>query len=232
MQLFYAADIRDGKPVLDKTDSGHCIKVLRKKLGDEIHLIDGKGTMFTAKIVDANHNKCKYEVIAEQEGFGIREKYLHVAISPTKNISRFEWFLEKAVEIGVEEITPILTYHSERKVLNEERLTKILISAMKQSLKAKLPKLNPLMKWKSFLQEESWSTYDFRGIACMTEKSASFTNQKLGQNALVVIGPEGGFSDLEIEEAVEQNFTPVTLGKSRLRTETAGIVVCSLFAFE
>ena len=229
MQLFYAENIRDGKLVLDKTDSGHCIKVLRKKLGDEIHLVDGKGMMFTAKIVDANHNKCKYEIIAEQKGGGLREKYLHVAIAPTKNISRFEWFLEKATEIGIEEITPILTYHSERKTIKEDRLNKILISAMKQSLKAKLPKLNSLMKWKPFLQEESWSTYDFKGIACMTEKSTLFKEQRLGQNTLVVIGPEGGFSDLEIEEAVKQNFTPVTLGESRLRTETAGIVVCSLF---
>jgi len=229
MQLFYAENIREGKFVLDKTDSGHCIKVLRKKAGDEIHLADGKGMLFTAKIVDANHNKCKYEIITEQEGFGVREKYLHVAISPTKNINRFEWFLEKATEIGIEEITPILTYHSERKTIKEDRLNKILISAMKQSLKAKLPKLNPLMKWKSFLQEESWSTYDFKGIACMVEKSTSFKKQAFGQNTLVVIGPEGGFSDLEIEEAVAQNFTPVTLGESRLRTETAGIVVCSLF---
>ncbi len=229
MQLFYTADILDGKCVLDKTDSGHCIKVLRKKTGDEIHLVDGKGTMYTAKIVDANHNKCKYEIISEKEGFGVREKWLHIAMAPTKNIGRFEWFLEKATEIGIEEITPILTYHSERKVIKEDRLTKILISGMKQSLKAKLPKLNPLLKWKEFLQEEAWSTYDFKGIACMTEKSSSLKTQELGQNALVLIGPEGGFSDLEIQEATEAGFKPVTLGESRLRTETAGIVVCSLF---
>jgi len=229
MQLFYASEIKLEGNNLDKTDSGHCVKVLRKSAGNTIHIVDGKGTLYEAEIMNGNPNKCSYKIVGKTEAYQKSEKYLHLAIAPTKNINRFEWFMEKATEIGINEITPIVTYHSERKKINEERLNKILISAMKQSLKAYLPKLNPLVKWKQFLKDQAERNYDFKGIACMTEKSRHFTETNKGQNALVLIGPEGGFSEQEIAEATASDCISVTLGASRLRTETAGIVACTLF---
>lgn len=240
MQLFYAPNIQDNN-ILDKSDSLHCIKVLRKQIGDTIHLIDGKGGFYKAIITDDNPKKCHFQITAQQLEYNKRKHHLHIAIAPTKNINRFEWFLEKATEIGIDEITPILTFHSERKKINHERLEKILISAMKQSLKAYLPQLNPLTKWKDFLKQtnasdtsdsQTDSAIDYKAIACMTEQSNHLFEDYKSGNASLLIGPEGGFSTKEIEQAQANGFAPVTLGNNRLRTETAGVVACQMIGLK
>ena len=238
MQLFYAPNIQtqiqDTNKVLDKSDSLHCVKVLRKQVGDTIHLIDGKGGFYTATITNANPKKCSFQIVEQQLEYKKRKQHLHIAIAPTKNINRLEWFLEKATEIGIDEITPILTFHSERKKINQERLEKILVSAMKQSLKAYLPQLNPLTKWKDFLKQinAAATQTNYKAIACMTEQSNHLFTDYTEGNALLLIGPEGGFSTQEIEQAQEAGFAPVTLGDNRLRTETAGVVACQMIGLK
>jgi 16S rRNA (uracil1498-N3)-methyltransferase len=144
MQLFYVPDISGAEVILDETESKHAIRVLRLQNGNPVQIIDGKGGFYEAEISDANPKKCKLVINKSHKEFGKRNFHLHIAIAPTKNIDRFEWFLEKATEIGIDEITPLLTSHSERKTINAERLEKILVSAMKQSLKAYLPQLHEL----------------------------------------------------------------------------------------
>ncbi len=225
--MFYSQEITQDILHLNKEDSRHCITVLRKKAGDTIQIVDGKGGVYTVQITLANPKKCAFEIVEKIEKERSPKQHLHLAIAPTKNINRFEWFLEKATEIGISEITPILTYHSERKVIKLERLNKIVLAAMKQSERAYLPQLNELRTWKQFLQEET-SPDTYKAIACMTEKSTHLFNNYSGGNALILIGPEGGFSLQEIEEAQAQHFQTVTLGSSRLRSETAGIVACQI----
>jgi len=227
MQLFYAPQILQNQLLLDKVDAQHCLKVLRKKEGDLLHLIDGQGGLYEVRLTSTNPKKCAFDIVKTTPNFGKRDKHIHIAIAPTKNISRLEWFLEKATEIGIEEITPILCHHSERKIIKPERLEKILIAAMKQSLKAYLPQLNPLTKFQNFVASQQ-DNADFKAIACMTEKENHLQNLYMGGNAVVMIGPEGGFSEKEISMAVAQNFKVVTLGTSRLRTETAGMVATLL----
>lgn len=225
MQLFYTPDIQGKQYTLNETESKHAVRVLRLANGDGIQLIDGNGNFYEAQIIDAHPKRCKVEVIKTVTGFGKRNHYLHVAVAPTKNIDRFEWFLEKATEIGIDEITPILCEHSERKAIKDERLEKVIVSAMKQSLKAYLPKLNPLTPLKELFDT------DFSGkkfIAhCYDQDKRELKNELEGsQKILVLIGPEGDFSEDEVEMAIDQKFVPVSLGESRLRTETAAVVAC------
>lgn len=227
MQLFYAPQILQNQYLLDKVDAQHCLKVLRKKEGDLLHLVDGQGGLYEVCLTSSNPKKCTFDIVKTTQEFGKRDKHIHIAIAPTKNISRLEWFLEKATEIGVEEITPILCRHSERKIIKPERLQKILVAAMKQSLKAYLPKLNPLTKFQDFVESQKDDDI-FKAIACMTEKENHLQVLYKGNNAVVMIGPEGGFSEKEISLATTQSFQPTTLGTSRLRTETAGIVATLL----
>jgi len=225
MQLFYAPQILKEQYLLDKIDAQHCLKVLRKKEGDLLHLVDGQGGLYEASLTSSNPKKCTFELLKTTPYFGKRAFRLHLAIAPTKNISRLEWFLEKATEIGVEEITPILCRYAERKFIKEERLNKILVVAMKQSLKAYLPMLNPLTKFSNFIDQQK-ATKSFKGIACMTEKESHLFHNYQEGNALILIGPEGGFSEKEVEAAKATNYKVVSLGDNRLRTETAGVVVC------
>ncbi|MBU8893748.1 MAG: 16S rRNA (uracil(1498)-N(3))-methyltransferase [Bacteroidales bacterium] len=225
MHLFYTPDISEETYTLDEIESKHCIKVLRLNTGDQIELIDGKGTFYEAKIIDPNPKKCKIEITKTIKEFGKRNHYLHIAIAPTKNMDRFEWFLEKATEIGVDEITPILCDRSERKIIKLERLEKIIISAVKQSIKAYKPKLNSLTNYSDFVK------LNFNGSKYIAhceenEKQSLKTSYKTGNNALILIGPEGDFSTKEIELAKILNFHEISLGQSRLRTETAGLVAC------
>jgi len=225
MHLFYTPELKNKIHTLDEIESKHCIRVLRLNINDEIQLIDGKGGFHKAKIIDPNHKKCQVEIIESALEYGKRNHYLHIAIAPTKNMDRFEWFLEKATEIGIDEITPILCEHSERKVLKNERLEKIIISAIKQSIKAYKPVLNPLTKFKDLISK------DFDGqkyIAhCEENKKISLKNAySKGENVLLLIGPEGDFSSEEIQQARLFNYNEISLGESRLRTETAGVVAC------
>lgn len=225
MHLFYTPDISAETYTLNEIESKHCTRVLRLTTNDQIELIDGKGNLFEAKITDPNPKKCSVEVVKTVKEFGKRNHYLHIAIAPTKNIDRFEWFLEKATEIGIDEITPIICEHSERKVIKPERLEKIIISAIKQSIKAYKPTLNKLISFSEFI------TQNFEGkkyIAHCEENSKTLLKSacKKEENVLILIGPEGDFSPTEIELAKQNNFIETSLGESRLRTETAGIVAC------
>jgi len=225
MHLFYTPDLKDNIYSLNETESKHCIRVLRLNIDDQIQLIDGKGGFYTAKIIDPNPKKCSVEIIEKKQEFGKRNHYLHIAIAPTKNIDRFEWFLEKATEIGIDEITPIICEHSERKIIKPERLEKVIISAVKQSIKAYKPILNDLTSYSDFLrQNETKSKF----IAHCEDNNKVFLKEayKIKDNATILIGPEGDFSPHEIEQAIKNNYKEISLGESRLRTETAGVVAC------
>ena len=221
MQLFFI-EKPESEIVLSKEESKHATKVLRKKEGDILNFTDGKGSFYKAEITIADTKKCRLQIISSKQKPKQHNYHLHIAIAPTKNMDRYEWFLEKATEIGIDEITPIICDHSERKVLKTERCNRILLSAIKQSLKFHLPKLNEAMPLKDFLE------LDFEGnkyIAhCEKSDKLELKNVKLEEKTLILIGPEGDFSPAEIEIALQNQFKAVSLGKSRLRTETAGIV--------
>jgi 16S rRNA (uracil1498-N3)-methyltransferase len=225
MHLFYTPDLNGNIYTLNEIESKHCVRVLRLSTSDTIELIDGNGGFYKAKITDANPKKCTVEIVETKKEFGKRNHYLHIAIAPTKNIDRFEWFLEKATEIGIDEITPILCDHSERKSIKNDRLEKIIISAVKQSLKGYKPKLNELTSYSDFIRK------NFDGAKliahCEENQKALLKNTyKKTQNTIILIGPEGDFSPAEISLAKENNYHEISLGESRLRTETAGIVAC------
>jgi 16S rRNA (uracil1498-N3)-methyltransferase len=189
--------------------------------------VDGKGGFYEAEISDANPKKCRLSILNSTFDFGKKDFHLHIAIAPTKNTDRFEWFLEKATEIGIDEITPILTSHSERKTVNHDRFEKILISAMKQSLKAYLPQLNGLMSFKELVVSNKTEN-KFIAYCDEIQKNHLKDLASKGNNTLVLIGPEGDFSPEEVLLAIENGFKVVSLGESRLRTETAGIVACHI----
>jgi 16S rRNA (uracil1498-N3)-methyltransferase len=226
VNLFYCENIAGGKAVLSEEESMHCARVLRKRAGDEIVIIDGKGLMCSATLLSINKKACEVEVkkIIRQE-----EKkafYLHIAIAPTKNISRIEWFLEKATEIGIDEITPIYCEHSERKTVRLDRLAKIVLSATKQSIKATLPLLNEPLSLTNFLEKESGEEKKFIAWCEHDDQDHLKDNYQEGESVTILVGPEGGFSLPEVELAKSNGFIPVSLGKSRLRTETAGLAAC------
>jgi len=231
MQLFYNPDIHEATSsfTFDKEESKHIVKVLRKSVGDVLHITNGLGWMFDAEIINADIKKCQAN-ISNAKQHPKREYKLHLAVAPTKMNDRFEWFLEKATEIGIDTITPILCDHSERKVIKLDRFEKILQSAMKQSLQCYLPTINELTPFNNFVNQ------DFKGqkyIAhCEDSDRKSLKNQlKPDQDIVILIGPEGDFSVKEIETALQHNFIPVTLGNTRLRTETAAIAACHSVAF-
>jgi 16S rRNA (uracil1498-N3)-methyltransferase len=226
MQLFYEPNILT-QPYLNEDDSKHCVKVLRHKIGDTINLVDGKGNWVTAKIVNTNFVNLKLDIQSIVNEYNKLNHYIHIAIAPTKNTDRIEWFLEKAIEIGVDEITFLQTQKSERKELKLNRLEKIAVSAMKQSKKAYLPKINPIVKLNDFLK------YDFSSfekyVAFVDENNSLYLHNIANKNGqyLVLIGPEGDFSIDEIAKLKAENYQCISLGKSILRTETAGIYICN-----
>lgn len=226
MQLFYNPSINEtvSSFVFDKEESKHIIKVLRKKEGDILFVTNGLGFLFKTEIAIASDNKCTVKI----NSFEQQEKpkfHLHLAVAPTKMNERYEWFLEKATEIGIQEITPIICEHSERKVIKTDRFQKILESAMKQSLHYYLPKLNEPMAFKDFLKKEN-KGQKFIAHCEETNKKSLKKELKTNQDVTILIGPEGDFSSKEIQLALEQNYMPVSLGQTRLRTETAAIVAC------
>lgn len=227
MHLFYVPNISGAEVILDETESKHAIRVLRLQTGDLVQIVDGTGGLFKAEIADANPKKCKLAIIESEWNFGKRNFHLHIAIAPTKNNERLEWFLEKATEIGIGEITPLISERSERKTVNPERLEKILVSAMKQSVKAYLPRLNSPQSFKELVKQPSNGK---KFIAYIEEKQSVHLKNVVGKNdnVLVLIGPEGDFSPAEVQLALQNGFQPVSLGDSRLRTETAGIVACHI----
>lgn len=231
MQLFYNPDIQETTDnfIFNKEESKHIVKVLRKSVGDILHITNGKGWLFDAEIIISDIKKCQASIINKAKQ--TKKNYtLHLVVAPTKMNDRFEWFLEKATEIGVDMITPILCNNSERKVIKIERFEKILQSAMKQSLQCYLPKINELISFKSFIDKE----FDGQLFIAHCEDSGRKSLKELLQkntDVTILIGPEGDFSVKEIEMALLRNFIPVTLGNTRLRTETAAISACHSVAF-
>ena len=226
MHLFYTPDINSNTYTLNEEESNHCNKVLRLKQDDRVHLIDGVGGLYTAEIAEVGKRAVRLNVLEKQSEYGKRNHYLHIAIAPTKNIDRLEWFLEKATEIGIDEITPIICERSERKIVKEERLEKVITSAVKQSLTAYHPKLNQAIALKDFLQNVNAA---HKLIAhCIDDEARKSIKEEIvpHQEYLILIGPEGDFTPKEIELALQIGYKPVTLGNTRLRTETAGLAAC------
>ena len=224
MHVFYTPDIQKSKE-LPEEEAQHCIRVLRSSIGDEITLTDGKGNFYKAEITAATNKRCQVAIKETIFQEPLWPCHLHIAMAPTKNMDRNEWFAEKATEIGFDELTFLNCRFSERKVIKTERIEKILISAIKQSLKARLPKLNEMTDFDKFI------TRNFKGQKFIAhcyegEKPMLMNILKPGEDALVLIGPEGDFSEEEVKKAIGQGFVPISLGKSRLRTETAALVAC------
>lgn len=222
--LFYTPDIAQSH-FLPEEESNHAVKVLRLQAGDRVELIDGRGGYFEAEITVPHHKRCEVNIISQVEEYRKRPFRIHIAIAPTKNMDRLEWFAEKVTEIGVEEITPVICRFSERRVVKCDRLEKILVSAAKQSKKAYLPKLNGQCDFSAFVRRQDLGQ---RFIAhCYEQDKRSLAGlYEPGRDATVLIGPEGDFSEAEVEMALQLGFSPVSLGGSRLRTETAGVVAC------
>ena len=231
MQLFYNSDISEQNNTFTfpKDESRHIVKVLRKKVGDTLYITNGKGFLFTAKITIADQKNCVVSI--ENSEFKKPTDYkLHLAVAPTKMNDRYEWFLEKATEIGITSITPIFCDHSERKNVKLDRFEKILQSAMKQSLHLYLPTLNQPISFKDYINQD-FSGDLFIAHCEETDKKSLKNEIKPNTETTILIGPEGDFSVNEIETAIKNKFIPVTLGNTRLRTETAAIVACHSVAF-
>ncbi|MGN7987763.1 16S rRNA (uracil(1498)-N(3))-methyltransferase [Pedobacter sp. 22226] len=226
MHIFYTPDITQNTYTLNEEESKHCVRVLRLGIGSIINLVDGKGGFYTAEITSDNPKKVALKILQVEKEFHKRNHYLHIAVAPTKNIDRIEWFLEKATELGIDEITPIITDRSERRVVKEDRLNKVITSAVKQSIKAYHPKLNDAISFDAFLKEP------FEGeqlIAhCIDNGEKQYISKLVAphQKYLILIGPEGDFTPEEVNLALNKGFKALTLGDNRLRTETAALAVC------
>lgn len=243
MILYYAPDI-ETSPILPEEESQHCVRVLRHTRGDEIIVTDGRGYFYTCVITNPSQHRCEVEIQSKQQQPINHHSHIHLAIAPTKNIDRLEWMLEKCVEIGIDEITPILCRYSERKTINYDRLQKIVISAAKQSLKAQFPVLHPLTPIEDIIhlpKSQNLSAFiaycndadrhDLKDEllrlaipSATAQPAADSVDMEQMPSILVLIGPEGDFSEREIQDALQNGFCPVSLGNSRLRTETAGLV--------
>jgi 16S rRNA (uracil1498-N3)-methyltransferase len=226
VNLFYQPLIAQDVFYLDQEESKHCVKVLRRMKDDALKITDGKGNFYEAVITKADPQQCQFQ-IKEKTAEPIKNFSIHIAISPTKNPERIEWFVEKAVELGVDEISFVHCKTTERPFIKIERLEKVAISAMKQSLKATLPKVNDLIKLDHLIKQskevEKFIAYVDHSNPVHLKNAATSAS-----NYLVLIGPEGDFSDGELAQAIQQGFQKVSLGNSRLRTETAGLAACHI----
>jgi 16S rRNA (uracil1498-N3)-methyltransferase len=231
MQLFYNSGLESSQKsfTFDKEESAHIVKVLRKQVGDILYVTNGLGFLFKTEIHIASANKCVVTILSFEKKEAPNYS-VHLAVAPTKMNERFEWFLEKATEIGCSEITPIFCDHSERKIIKLERFEKVVVAAMKQSLHTFVPKLNDAIAFTDFIK----LPFNGQKFIAHCEETKKQSLKELVQpqaNVLILIGPEGDFSPKEIELALQNNFIPVSLGKTRLRTETAAIVACHSVAF-
>jgi len=231
MQIFYAPDITGDTYTLDEKESKHLIRVLRMTKGESVKLIDGNGNLYEGIISNPDQNKCSIDITGKIKDFEKRNYRLHIAISPLKNPERFEWFIEKSVEIGIDEITPLLCRNTEKPGIKSERLNNLIISAMKQSLKATKTILNEPASFKDFINK------DLMGIRMIAHCDKSNERKNVSEvyskndNSIILIGPEGDFTRDEVDSAVNRGFLPVHLGPSRLRTETAGVAACHSIYF-
>lgn len=226
MHIFYTPDITQNTYTLNEEESKHCVRVLRLPIGTLVNLVNGKGGFYTAEIISDNPKKVILSILSVETEYNKRNHYLHIAVAPTKNIDRLEWFLEKATELGIDEITPIVTDRSERRVVKEDRLIKVITSAVKQSIKAYHPKLNDAISFDAFLKQP------FDGdklIAhCIDHGDKKYISDLIKPHGkyLALIGPEGDFTLNEVNEALKKGFKALTLGNNRLRTETAALSAC------
>ncbi len=231
MNLFYNPDIQGETFDLDEQESKHAVRVLRLKAGDPVCIVDGRGGWYEAEIAEDHPKRCSIRINSHTPDYQPLTYHLHLAISPIKSMDRFEWFLEKATEIGVSEITPLLCHRTERSRINLERLERILVSAMKQSLRAYKPILREPAPMDEFIKREYEGT---RGIAhCIPGENGGLSNRSgiadlpPDSRYTLLVGPEGDFTEEEVKIAQEASYTPFHLGYSRLRTETAGVYICS-----
>lgn len=240
MELFYCRDIASGATTLDAEESSHCVRVLRHRQGEEIHVVDGAGCLYRCEILDANPHALRFRILERQDGYGSHPYHLQMAVAPPKNIDRFEWFAEKATEIGVDIITPLFGEYSERKVFKPERVERILVSAAKQSHKGTVPTLEPAARVADFLAAHAGD--DALRCICYCDETASLGVEKRpltevlreaspNRPIILMIGPEGDFSRTEIAQAVSLGWQPVSLGSSRLRIETAAIAATAAVYF-
>ena len=225
MNVFYLPTAQIGTISFPEEESKHIVKVLRMKEGDRFCVTDGNGFLYDAELIDAHPKRAMAELSNKRQGYDIRDFKVSIAIAPTKLNERTEWFLEKATEIGIDEVKLFASYHSERRVANVERFKKIVVSAMKQSVKSKMPVIEEMIPFDKLVKQ------DFNGhkfIAWIDDgvKEQLCDLYKKGNNVLVLIGPEGDFSKEEVALAKENGFVPVSLGEARLRTETAAVVAC------
>lgn len=231
MQLFFHPQINQQQTelIFPRDESKHIVKVLRKRVGDELHITNGKGELFETKITQADQNKCRVEIV------GVTKEAppsvsLHMLVAPTKMNDRYEWFLEKATEIGVQEITPVICDHSERSIIKEERFQRVLQSALKQSLHTYLPCLHKQQDIREIIDTPFQGQKFIAHCEAGMERKQLGTKLKKGVDTRILIGPEGDFSKEEIDLALKSGWIPVSLGNSRLRTETAALVACHTFA--
>ena len=240
MELFYCRDIASGATTLDAEESSHCVRVLRHRQGETIHVVDGAGCLYRCEILDADPHALRFRILEKQEGYGSHPYHLQMAVAPPKNIDRFEWFAEKATEIGVDIITPLFGEYSERKVFKPERVERILVSAAKQSHKGTVPTLEPAARVADFLAAHAAD--DALKCICYCDETASLGVEKRplvnvlreafpNRPIILMIGPEGDFSRAEIAQAVSLGWQPVSLGSSRLRIETAAIAATAAVYF-
>ncbi len=231
MNLFYAPELTEqDEIILSAEESHHAVRVLRMAAGEQIILVNGRGGWYASKIIHPDAKACRVEIIDRQLGLGEPRYHLHIAMAPTKQIDRFEWFIEKATEIGISEITPLICDRSERRDVKPERLIKVAIAAMKQSLKAFHPVIHPTVSLRKFLALEISGS---KGIAHCLPGPKLWLNEACDRttNNCILIGPEGDFTPDEIQLASGSGYAPITLGEARLRTETAGIVAVQTLAW-
>lgn len=233
MQLFYTPDITGNLYTFSQEESRHAVQVLRLDCGDTVHLVDGRGGLYSARIVDASPKGCSVEVIDCQRDYGKLPYRLWMAVAPTKNIDRFEWFLEKATEIGADRFTALLCDRSERKIVKQERSQKVVLSAVKQSLKAFMPQVDELVRFDDFLAGDFDGYQKFIAHCCDDFVREEFSAVvEAGHDVVVLIGAEGDFSPSEIERAYAKGFRGISLGSSRLRTETAALMATAVVAIK
>jgi 16S rRNA (uracil1498-N3)-methyltransferase len=231
MHIFYSPDIKSDEYTLSPEESKHGIKVLRLKKGDRVLLIDGNGKQFNAILQNEDRNKCRVKIVNTESIEKRKDFELKIAIAPTKNISRFENFLEKTAEIGIDHILPFISSRSERRQIKQERSEKILIAAVKQSIAFFKPELHPLTTFESIINTtDAGEKYIAHCYPSDTKKHIKDVYRK-GQNVLILIGPEGDFTEDEIRQAVQNGFKEISISGSRLRTETAGIVACHIIDY-
>lgn len=229
MYLFYSSSPISPIHILDEQESKHIAKALRLRKGDELHLTDGKGNLYRTKIIDDNIKACVVEVLSQCEDYNKLSYHLHIAVAPTKNNDRLEWFVEKAVEIGISNITTLICEHSERTSIKKDRIERLMISAMKQSLRSQLPIFTEGISFKNFIEQSDNYSQKYIAYCGELEESPALLKNvcQTDTDTLILIGPEGDFSKEEVQLAMKNGFIPVSLGKSRLRTETAALLACA-----